>query len=48
MAVITTTTGKFVPLHFDDRYYVGNCPECGEEVFARTILDIEEILEIHC
>lgn len=42
------TNGSLVPLHWNDRFYEGNCPECGEEVFASTILDIEEMLEIHC
>lgn len=42
------TNGNIVPCHWDDRNYVANCPECNEEVFASTILDIEEILEIHC
>ena len=32
----------------DDRYYIGNCPECNEEVSARTSKEIAEILEIHC
>ena len=45
---VTLTTGKVVPLHWDDRYYVADCPECGEEVFAKAIVDIEDILEIHC
>lgn len=42
------TNGTLVPLHWNDRFYEATCPECGEEVFARQILDIEEILEIHC
>ena len=42
------TNGSLVPCHWEDRYYLADCPECGEEVFASTILDIEEMLEIHC
>jgi predicted RNA-binding Zn-ribbon protein involved in translation (DUF1610 family) len=46
--VVSLTTGKVVPLHWDDRYYVGTCPECGDEVSARTTADVIDILEIHC
>jgi hypothetical protein len=46
--VTKLTNGKYVPLHWDDRYYVATCPECGEEVSARTVADVEDILEIHC
>lgn len=42
------TNGNLVPLHWNDRFYEGTCPECGEEVWARTVSDIEEMLEIHC
>jgi len=46
--IVSLTTGKVVPLHWDDRFYSGNCPECNEEVYARTSSEIAEILEIHC
>ena len=42
------TNGTLIPLHWDDRYYVANCPECGEEVSASTASDVAEILDIHC
>jgi hypothetical protein len=42
------TNGNLVPLHWDDRFYIADCPECGEEVWAKTQNDIAEILEIHC
>ncbi len=46
--VVSLTTGKVIPLHWDDRYYLATCPECGDEVSARTSSDIIDILEIHC
>jgi hypothetical protein len=46
--IVRLTNGSVVSLHWDDRYYSGNCPECDEEVYARTSSDIAEILEIHC
>lgn len=46
--IVSLTTGKVVPLHWDDRFYIANCPECDEEVYARTASEIAEILEIHC
>lgn len=42
------TNGSLVSLHWDDRYYIATCPECGEEVSAKTSSDIAEILDIHC
>jgi hypothetical protein len=42
------TNGTLIPLHWDDRYYVANCPECGDEVSASTASDVAEILDIHC
>ncbi len=42
------TNGTLIPLHWDDRYYVANCPECNEEVSASTAKDVAEILDIHC
>jgi hypothetical protein len=42
------TNGTLVPLHWDDQNYVADCPECGEEVWAKTSKDIAEILDIHC
>lgn len=42
------TNGNLVPLHWNDQFYEANCPECGEEVWAKTQTDIAEILEIHC
>jgi hypothetical protein len=46
--IVSLTTGQIVPLHWDDRFYSGYCPECNEEVYARTSSEIAEILEIHC
>ncbi len=46
--IVSLTNGQIVPLHWDDRFYIGNCPECNEEVSARTSSEIAEILEIHC
>jgi hypothetical protein len=46
--IVSLTTGQIVPLHWDDRFYSGNCPECNEEVYAKTASEIAEILEIHC
>ncbi len=46
--LVTLTNGKYVPLHWNDRFYEATCPECGEEVSAMTKDDIAEILEIHC
>jgi hypothetical protein len=46
--IVSLTNGSLVALHFDDRYYSGYCPECNEEVYARTASDVAEILEIHC
>lgn len=45
---VTLTTGKIVPLHWNDRFYEATCPECGEEVWGETKTDIADILEIHC
>ena len=42
------TDGTLVPLHWDDREYVATCPKCGEDVYARNILQVEEILDYHC
>jgi hypothetical protein len=42
------TNGTLIPLHWDDRYYIANCPECGDEVSASTASDVAEVLEIHC
>jgi hypothetical protein len=44
----TLTNGTFVPVHYNDRFYEANCPECNEEVSALTHSDIVEILDIHC
>jgi hypothetical protein len=46
--IVSLTTGQIVPLHWDDRFYIADCPECGEEVYASTASEIAEILEIHC
>lgn len=46
--IVSLTNGTLVPLHFDDRFYLADCPVCGEEVWARTSSDVAEILEIHC
>jgi hypothetical protein len=46
--IVSLTNGQIVPLHWDDRFYSGYCPECNEEVYARTASEIAEILEIHC
>ncbi len=42
------TNGTLIPLHWDDRFYIATCPECSEEVWAKTSSEIAEILEIHC
>jgi len=46
--IVSLTNGQVIPLHWDDRFYLANCPECGEEVWAKTQTDIADILEIHC
>lgn len=46
--IVSLTNGTVVPLHYDDRFYSGYCPECGEEVYARTSSEIAGILDIHC
>lgn len=46
--IATLSNGTYVPLHWDDRYYVATCPECRDEVYARTASEIAEILDIHC
>lgn len=46
--MIVLTNGKYVPLHWNDRFYEATCPECGEDVWAKTQTEIAESLEIHC
>lgn len=46
--IVSLTTGKIVPLHWNDRFYEATCPECGEDVWASTKNDLAEILDIHC
>ncbi len=46
--LVTLTNGKYVPLHWNDRFYEATCPECGDEVYAKTANDVIDILEIHC
>jgi hypothetical protein len=46
--IVSLENQKIVPLHWDDRFYIADCPECGDEVFARTSKEIKEILDDHC
>jgi hypothetical protein len=46
--IVRLTNGTVVSLHWNDRYYEATCSECGEDVFAKTTIDIAELLDIHC
>lgn len=46
--IVSLENQKIVPLHWDDRFYIADCPECGDEVSARTSKEIKEILDDHC
>lgn len=34
--IVTLGTGQMIPLHWNDRFYEGDCPECGTEIWEKT------------
>jgi hypothetical protein len=46
--IVSLTNGTIVPMHWNDRFYEADCPECGEEVWASTNSEMRDVLDIHC
>ena len=36
-----------IPLHFDDRYYLADCSECGVELATRTTAEMVDEIQNH-
>jgi hypothetical protein len=45
--IVTLGTGHVVPLHWNDRYYVGDCPKCDQEIWERTAKEWHTSLIAH-
>jgi hypothetical protein len=37
-----------IPLHWDDRYYIADCSECGVELAERTTDEMRKAIIDHC
>lgn len=46
--IVSLTNGTVVPLHWDDRFYVANCPKCEAEVYSKAVIEVKVILDSHC
>lgn len=44
-----TINNVTIPLHWDDRYYIADCSECGTELATRTTDEMKQaIIEHSC
>jgi len=47
MSIVTLTNGVVIPLHWNDRYYIADCVECGTELATRTTAEMKTEIENH-
>lgn len=47
MSVLKLDNGVIIPLHWDDRYYIADCSECGTELATRTTAEMKTEIENH-
>ena len=47
MSVVKLDNGVIIPLHWDDRYYIADCSECGTELATRTTAEMKSEIETH-
>jgi hypothetical protein len=45
--IVTLGTGHQIPLHWNDRFYEGDCPVCNVEIWERSTLDWVNALMEH-
>jgi len=47
MTVLKLDNGVIVPLHWNDRYYIADCVECGTELATRTTAEMKTEIQNH-
>jgi hypothetical protein len=44
---VVNVNNVIIPLHWDDRYYIADCAECGDELATRTTDEMRQAILDH-